>query len=47
MEIGVGLDPTLRLGWEQQREMAQAALRLGYSSAWTPAGATGRDAFHV
>ena len=47
MEIGVGLDPTLRLSWEEQREMTQEALRLGYSSAWTPSGATGRDAFHV
>src|SRR6266542_158924 len=47
MEIGVGLDPTLRLSWEQQREIAQEALGLGYTSAWTPAGATGRDAFHV
>jgi alkanesulfonate monooxygenase SsuD/methylene tetrahydromethanopterin reductase-like flavin-dependent oxidoreductase (luciferase family) len=47
MEIGVGLDPTLRLAWAQQREMAQEALRLGYTSAWTPAGATSRDAFHL
>ena len=47
MEIGVGLDPTLRLSWEQQREVAQEALRLGYTSAWTPSGATSRDAFHV
>jgi alkanesulfonate monooxygenase SsuD/methylene tetrahydromethanopterin reductase-like flavin-dependent oxidoreductase (luciferase family) len=27
--------------------MAQEALRLGYTSAWTPSGATSRDAFHV
>jgi 5,10-methylenetetrahydromethanopterin reductase len=47
MEIGVGLDPTLRLTWGEQRELAQEALRLGYTSAWTPAGATGRDAFHL
>jgi alkanesulfonate monooxygenase SsuD/methylene tetrahydromethanopterin reductase-like flavin-dependent oxidoreductase (luciferase family) len=47
MEIGVGLDPTLRLTWGQQQEMAQEALRLGYRSAWTPSGATSRDAFHV
>src|SRR5262245_47875598 len=47
MEIGVGLDPTLRLSWGQQRETAQEALRLGYTSAWTPSGATSRDAFHV
>ena len=47
MEIGVGLDPTLRLTWDEQRTMAQEAVRLGYTSAWTPAGATSRDAFHV
>jgi alkanesulfonate monooxygenase SsuD/methylene tetrahydromethanopterin reductase-like flavin-dependent oxidoreductase (luciferase family) len=47
MEIGVGLDPTLRLTWDEQREMAREALQLGYISVWTPAGATGRDAFHV
>src|ERR671930_281419 len=47
MEIGVGLDPSLRLSWEEQREMAQEAERLGYASVWTPAGATSRDAFHV
>ena len=47
MEIGIGLDPTLRLSWGEQRELAQEAVRLGYQSAWTPAGATSRDAFHV
>ena len=47
MEIGIGLDPTLRLSWGEQREVAQEAVKLGYQSAWTPAGATSRDAFHV
>jgi alkanesulfonate monooxygenase SsuD/methylene tetrahydromethanopterin reductase-like flavin-dependent oxidoreductase (luciferase family) len=47
MEWGVGLDPTLRLTPAQQRELVQEAVRLGYGSAWTPAGAVGRDAFHV
>jgi len=47
MEIGVGLDPTLGLSWEQQRELAREALRLGYTSAWTPAGGTSRDAFQL
>ena len=47
MEIGVGLDPTLRLTWSQHRDLAKEALRLGYQSAWTPAGGTSRDAFHV
>jgi alkanesulfonate monooxygenase SsuD/methylene tetrahydromethanopterin reductase-like flavin-dependent oxidoreductase (luciferase family) len=47
MEIGVGLDPTLGLSWEQQRALAREALGLGYSSAWTPSGGSSRDAFHV
>ncbi|MBI1801713.1 MAG: LLM class flavin-dependent oxidoreductase [Chloroflexi bacterium] len=44
MQIGIGLDPTLRLSYAQQAEMVREALRLGYTSAWTPAG-MGRDAF--
>ncbi|HEX2037401.1 MAG TPA: LLM class flavin-dependent oxidoreductase [Chloroflexota bacterium] len=47
MEIGVGLDPTLRLTAAEQAQVVQEALRLGYVSAWTPAGAVSRDAFHV
>jgi alkanesulfonate monooxygenase SsuD/methylene tetrahydromethanopterin reductase-like flavin-dependent oxidoreductase (luciferase family) len=47
MEIGIGLDPTLRLSWGEQRELVQEAVNLGYQSAWTPAGAASRDAFHV
>ena len=46
MEIGVGLDPTLGLDWNQQREMSREAARLGYSSIWTPEG-NGQDSFHV
>ena len=38
MEIGVGLDPTLRLNWEQQRDVSREAARLGYTSIWTPEG---------
>lgn len=41
------MDPTLRLSWEEQREVAREAVRLGYESAWTPSGATSRDALHV
>ena len=41
MQIGVGLDPTLGLNWEQQREVSKEAARLGYTSIWTPEG-TGR-----
>lgn len=46
MEIGIGLDPTLGLSFEQQKEMAREAARLGYTSMWTPAG-IGVDAFQV
>jgi alkanesulfonate monooxygenase SsuD/methylene tetrahydromethanopterin reductase-like flavin-dependent oxidoreductase (luciferase family) len=47
LEIGVGLDPTLRLSWDDQRQMAHEAADLGYSSAWTPSGPAARDAFHL
>ncbi|MBI3973951.1 MAG: LLM class flavin-dependent oxidoreductase [Chloroflexi bacterium] len=47
MEFGAGLDQTLQLTWEQHRDVVQEAARLGYTSAWTPAGATARDAFHI
>ncbi len=46
MDIGVGLDPTLGLSFEQQRQMAREAARMSYSSMWTPAG-LGVDAFQV
>ena len=46
MEIGVGLDPTLGLDWDQQREVSKEAARLGYTSIWTPEG-NGQDSFHL
>ena len=46
MEIGVGLDPTLGLNWDQQREVSREAARLGYTSIWTPEG-NGQDSFHL
>ena len=46
MEIGVGLDPTLGLNWDQQREVSKEAARLGYRSIWTPEG-NGQDSFHL
>ena len=46
MQIGVGLDPTLGLNWEQQREVSKEAARLGYTSIWTPEG-NGQDSFHL
>ncbi len=46
MEIGVGLDPTLGLDWDQQRDVSKEAARLGYTSIWTPEG-NGQDSFHL
>lgn len=46
MEIGIGIDPTARLTWDERREAAREAARRGYTSAWTPAG-LGSDAFQV
>jgi alkanesulfonate monooxygenase SsuD/methylene tetrahydromethanopterin reductase-like flavin-dependent oxidoreductase (luciferase family) len=47
VEIGIGLDPSLRLSWDEQRTLAREAAELGYASIWTPAGAVARDAFFV
>ncbi len=46
MEIGIGIDPTARLTWDERREIVREAAHLGYTSAWTPAG-LGNDAFQV
>ncbi len=46
MEIGISLDQGLGLSFPDQREMAREAVRLGYTSAWTPAGLA-RDAFQI
>jgi len=46
MEIGIGLDWSLNLTWDQQAELSREAARLGYTSIWTPEG-TGTDAFHL
>ena len=46
MEIGVGLDPTLGLNWDQQREVSREAAKLGYTSVWTTEG-NGQDSFHL
>lgn len=47
MEIGVGLDARLGLTFDQHRQMAGEAARLGYTSLWSPAAAAGLDSFHV
>ena len=46
MEIGVGLDYTLNLSFEEQADLAQEAARLGYSSIWTPES-NGQDSFQI
>jgi alkanesulfonate monooxygenase SsuD/methylene tetrahydromethanopterin reductase-like flavin-dependent oxidoreductase (luciferase family) len=46
MDIGIGLDASLDLSWEDQDYLSQEAARLGYTSIWTPEG-TGQDSFHL
>jgi alkanesulfonate monooxygenase SsuD/methylene tetrahydromethanopterin reductase-like flavin-dependent oxidoreductase (luciferase family) len=46
VEIGVGLDRSLGLSWEQYRELARHAARIGYQSVWTNAGID-RDPMHI
>ncbi len=46
MEIGLGVDPGAGLTFPQHRELARAAVALGYESVWTPAG-IGNDAFQT
>ncbi|TAK20454.1 MAG: LLM class flavin-dependent oxidoreductase [Chloroflexota bacterium] len=47
MEIGIGLDPMLGLPPDELRGLARDAADHGFASVWTPAGATGFDAFHT
>ena len=46
MDIGVGLDASLGLSFDEQAELSREAARLGYTSIWTPEG-PGHDAFQV
>jgi alkanesulfonate monooxygenase SsuD/methylene tetrahydromethanopterin reductase-like flavin-dependent oxidoreductase (luciferase family) len=46
MEIGLGLDASLNLTFDEQAGLSEEAARLGYSSLWTPEG-TGQDSFQV
>jgi alkanesulfonate monooxygenase SsuD/methylene tetrahydromethanopterin reductase-like flavin-dependent oxidoreductase (luciferase family) len=46
MEIGLGLDASLRLTFDDQAQLSKEAARLGYESLWTPDGA-GEDGFQV
>jgi len=36
MEIGIGLDPTLGLSYEEQAQVSREAARASYQSIWTP-----------
>ena len=46
MEIGLGLDASLTLSFDDQAQLAAEAARLGYTSLWTPEG-VGQDAFQL
>jgi alkanesulfonate monooxygenase SsuD/methylene tetrahydromethanopterin reductase-like flavin-dependent oxidoreductase (luciferase family) len=46
MQIGLGLDFTLGLGFEDQATLAREAAELGYEQLWTPEGA-GLDSFQL
>lgn len=45
-QVGLGLDFSLGMSFEDQRTLAQEAAALGYQSLWTPEGA-GLDSFHL
>ena len=45
-QIGLGLDFSLGMSFEDQRTLAQEAAALGYASLWTPEGA-GLDSFQL
>ena len=47
MEIGIGLDQSLRLSFADQRRLVREAAELGYPSAWTNSGGVGRDIFQI
>ena len=46
MEIGIGLDPTVGLNYEEQAQLSKEAAELGYKQIWTPEG-SGEDAFQT
>ena len=46
MEIGLGLDFTLGLSFEDQATLAREAAELGYQQLWTPEG-SGPDSFQL
>jgi alkanesulfonate monooxygenase SsuD/methylene tetrahydromethanopterin reductase-like flavin-dependent oxidoreductase (luciferase family) len=46
VDIGIGLDFTLGLSYDEQAEVSAAAASLGYTSIWTPEG-NGEDSFQL
>jgi alkanesulfonate monooxygenase SsuD/methylene tetrahydromethanopterin reductase-like flavin-dependent oxidoreductase (luciferase family) len=46
VEIGIGLDPTVGLNYEEQAQLSKEAAQLGYKQIWTPEG-SGEDAFQT
>ena len=46
MEIGLGLDFSLGLSFEEERQLSREAAELGYTSLWTPEG-IGLDSFQL
>ena len=46
MDVGVGLDPTLKLSFSEQTEVSRETAQLGYTSIWTNEGAA-YDGFQV
>lgn len=46
MDIGIGLDFTLGLSFEEQQQISAEAAALGYTSIWTPEGVS-EDAFQL
>ena len=46
MDIGVGLDGSLKLSFGEEADLSKQAAGLGYTSIWTPEGA-GYDSFQV
>ena len=46
MEIGIGLDVSLGLSFDEEAQLSREAALLGYTSVWTPEG-SGFDSFQV
>lgn len=47
MQLGIGIDATLDLDFDEQAELVRDSVAAGYSSAWTTSGPITRDGFQV